>query len=295
MRLFITLVFLISVVIVPQLALADPAKTIDELAAMYNTDKCGECHEDIHNEWKSSWHSKSIIDSRVIRVWRTFIVSGLDKKGIPRSMLKDICLPCHAPQTKDAAPEVSGAIADLVITAADDKDTAKREAALNELSKISVNCLICHNMKAVPGGGSQAKTIYGPKDPSAAAPHKEELGFETVKTDYLSQAKFCSECHHGCPPGMPSSLCPTLWTSYNEHYLTHGGTKTCQECHMQGKDYKMHKFPGIDEPEFAETGIDLVLNASATEFAYHLENKIVPAVLVNVKVKNVSGHGIPHG
>ncbi|MBI5057646.1 MAG: hypothetical protein HZB61_13610 [Nitrospirae bacterium] len=296
MRLLVTLVFLIAVVAVPLSVFAEPAKTIDELAAMYNVDACADCHEDIHKDWKDSWHSKSLTDSRVIRTWRTFILNGLDKDGMPRAALKDTCLGCHAPQIKDAAPEVSVKIAELILIAADDPDASKKEAAVNELSKLNVNCIICHNLKATPGGNPQAKTIYGPKGNVDAGPHKEQLGFETAKSDYLRQAKFCSECHHGCSPGMTAERCPTLWFAYNEHYLTHGGNKTCQNCHMDAKDYGMsHKFPGIMEVDFAKTGIDLTLNASATEYLYHLDNKIVPAVIVNVQVKNTAGHGIPHG
>jgi len=283
-------------VIVPQVISAEQATTIDELAQMYNIEACADCHEEIYDEWKGSWHSQSLTDSRVIRTWRTFILSGLDQKGLPRSTLKNICLVCHAPQIKYATDEVAARIADLIVTAADDPDVAKREAAVKELSKINVNCLICHNMKAVPGGQAQAKTIYSIRDDIDTEPHKEEIGFDTIKSEYLTKAKFCSECHHGCPPGMPSTICPTLWTSYQEHYIAHGGTKICQDCHMQqGEDHKMHNFPGITDIEFAKTGIDLILHASPTQYAYHLENKIVPAVIINVQVKNISGHGIPHG
>jgi hypothetical protein len=294
MKKFLALLLFSSLVMLPLLAYGNQATTIDELAAMYDSSKCADCHEDTHDEWKSSLHSQSVTDSRVIRVWRTFILSGMDKKGIPRSALKDICLNCHAPQVKDATPEVSAKIADLVVIAADDKDASKREAALKELGKLNVNCLVCHNMKAAEDGKPHAKTIYGPKDP-ADVPHKDEFGFDTVKTDYLKNVEFCAQCHHGCPPGMSSEKCPTQFTSYKEHYLAKGGDKTCQQCHMKGEDIASHKFPGLFDIEFAKTGLELTLNASPTEYAYHLENRIVPAVIVNTQLKNVAGHIIPHG
>jgi hypothetical protein len=296
MRVISFLSLLTCLIFLPTVVHAKKATTIDELAAMYKVDECIDCHEDIYDEWKDSWHSKSLIDSRVIRTWRTFILSGLDKKGMPRHTLKVICLTCHAPQIKDATDEVAARIADLIVIAADDKDSSKREAAIKELSKININCLICHNLKALPDGKAEAGIVYGPRslEEIDTSPH-EESGIKTVKSDYLGEAKFCAECHHGCPPGMPSSICPTLWTSYQEHYLAHGGKKTCQDCHMEGEDYWAHKFPGVTEVEFAKRGIDLTLNASPTQYAYHLENKIVPAVIVNVQVKNTAGHGIPHG
>ncbi len=56
---------------------------------------------------------------------------------------------------------------------------------------------------------------------------------------------------------------------------------------------KSHSFPGIYEQ--AEQGIDLVLRARPTEYLYHLENRLVPAVVVDVDVTNTAGHLIPHG
>ncbi|MBI5049942.1 MAG: hypothetical protein HZC11_03480 [Nitrospirae bacterium] len=283
----------------PQPAFSAPATTIDELVEMYKIDKCVECHKDlndIHSEWKDSWHGKSIIDPRVLKTWRTFILSGLDKSKGKRRDLKDICLPCHAPQTKDASDELVVKIADLVVTAVDDKDAAKRDTAKNELSKLNINCIICHNLKSVPDGKPEAGAVYGPKGPEKIdpTPHEEEK-IKSIKSDYLKTSEFCAQCHHGCPPDMPSSICPTLFTSYKEKFLAHGGKETCQECHMKGEDYKSHKFPGIYEVDHVKEGIDLKLNVKTTEYVYHLENKVVPAVVVKVDVTNTAGHGIPHG
>ncbi|HET7318509.1 MAG TPA: multiheme c-type cytochrome, partial [Nitrospirota bacterium] len=36
------------------------AKTIDELAKMYDSTGCKTCHEDIYKEWEQSIHSRSI-------------------------------------------------------------------------------------------------------------------------------------------------------------------------------------------------------------------------------------------
>ncbi len=298
MRLFFVFILLVSVALIPQSALSKQAETIDELAALTNIEQCAECHEEIHNEWKDSWHGKSLIDSRVIRTWRTFIINGLDKDGLPRAALKDMCLPCHAPQTKYAAPEVSAKIAELILVAADDPDQNKKDSAIKELSKININCIICHNMKAVPDGKAQAGIIYGPRGPDEIdASSHEESGIKSLKSDFMKTSKFCAECHHGCPPGMPSERCPTQWTSYNEDYLKHGGKETCQGCHMKmtEDDYKSHKFPGIRDIEFAKTGIDLKLHAFKTEYVNHLDNKIVPAVILTAQVTNKAGHGIPHG
>ncbi len=295
MRVFFAFIALAAVAVIPLHAGA-AVNTIDELVAMYSIEKCADCHEDIHKEWKDSWHSKSITDPRVIRTWRTFIKSGLDKSpAAKRKDLKDVCLPCHAPQTKDASDELIVKISDLIVTAVDDKDAAKREAANKELEKLNINCQICHNLKGSPDGKPKEKTIYGPGNASDTSPHKDEMGYDSVKSDFLKNPKFCADCHHGCPPDMPSSICPTIYTSYEEKYKAHGGNKTCQECHMISEGEISHKFPGIYEADFAKSGVNISLNVRPTEYVYHLENRIVPAVVVKVDVKNTSGHGIPHG
>jgi hypothetical protein len=94
---------------------------------------------------------------------------------------------------------------------------------------------------------------------------------------------------------MTSKECPTQWTVYQEHYLAHGETKTCQDCHMQGEDGANHRFPGIYEKDFAGTAVDITLHATPTVSYNHLENTKVPAITMNVQVKNTGAHDMPHG
>lgn len=436
----IVLFFIISLALLSGPASANQLSTIDELTAEYNSESCIECHEDTHKGWKRSWHGKSIIDPRVLRTWRTFILSGLDKSEGSRRDLKDICLPCHAPQSKDASDDLVREIAGMIIEAVEEIDTYKTdvdvpaleteeeisyfgpeddltmtdikdefeientltapdydlsdspwirdevdkvediafevfeelvegevmvesesaqlepvedltvsfvedgasppepvleikdmtatlvldngevkieyspydpvvdqkeptfldkgitrgEIAIEELSKLNINCMICHSMKALPGGNPRPKTIYGTSD-SGRVEHKEALGAETRISEFMKTSEFCAQCHHGYPLDMPSSTYPTLWTSYKESYIARGGDKTCQDCHMGGKDKKSHRFPGIYDEDTVKKGIKLTLEAEPTRYVYHLENRIVPAVLITVKVKNTAGHVIPHG
>ncbi len=294
MRVFLVVIMLVSVALIPQSAFSATATTIDELAAMYNAESCAECHEDTHDEWKESWHSKSITDPRVLRTWRTFILRGLDKSDKAKRSDLRMCLNCHIPQIKDASDDLVVQISDLVVTSVDDNDKAKREAAEKELSKLNINCLICHNLKGAPDGNPQAKTIYGPRG-SEDTPHNEEIGFETVKSDIIKTSEFCARCHNGCQ-GLPLSICSSVVTSYNSQYVAHGGKKTCQDCHMQqGEDTKSHKFPGIFDVDFAKTGVDIKITANPTRYIYHLENRIVPAVGLKVDLTNTAGHEWPHG
>lgn len=460
-------------------AYAGRISTIDGLTSTYSPEVCKECHKETHNGWKNSWHGKSVIDPRVLRTWRTFILRGLDVSEGSRKDLRDICLPCHAPRTRDASDDLVREIAAMIITAVEESDTYETEKkpatvktdaqtesaetakepppepaeqvidtakirekeeyrpekvpvsaeelfsdspwirveiapekdmisalykaaapyliqespedvsetttvsvddrppqepeteeetedeeaapepvgdltvsfveegdspvepaedltmeaeelsatlvvdggkvrieympydpelepsfldkgetlgekAVREISKLNIDCMICHSMKALPGGNPKPRTIYGTTG-SGSLEHKEALGAETAVSAFIKTSEFCAQCHHGCPPGMPSSICPTLWTSYKEKYIARGGKSTCQDCHMSGDDRKSHRFPGIYDKEQLKKGIELTLEAEPARHVHHLENKIVPAVVINVKVKNTAGHGIPHG
>lgn len=296
MKRTLLLIFFAAIMLMPFSAFAEPAKTIDEAVAPYNSEVCADCHDTVHANWANSWHGKSIVDPRVLRAFRTFVLSGLDKSQGSRKDFKDVCLGCHAPMLSNASPELSEEIANLVVTAVDDADVAKKAAAIKELSKLNINCLGCHNQKAVAEGEPLAKTIYapGPANPDDDFPHKEVFGYDTVRSEYLNTSGFCASCH-GCP--LPPEECPTLVASYELEYLAHGGDQTCQGCHMRkGEDGKdSHKFPGIYETEFAQEGVDIKVSTTPTRFVDHLNNKTVPALVYNVQLTNTSGHGMPHG
>lgn len=53
-------------------------KTIDDLAKAYSADACKACHARIHDDWKTSYHSQSILHS--LGGIRNFIVVGLGQE-----------------------------------------------------------------------------------------------------------------------------------------------------------------------------------------------------------------------
>lgn len=296
-HLVVMLLFMVLMA-VPLTASAQKANTIDELVSAEDSSQCVGCHSDYHENWAKSWHAKAVTDPRSIRTFRTFILSGIDKlPEVKRTMLRDMCLMCHAPAAMNASDELAEQIAGLVVTAVDDKDASKKDAAIKELSKLDINCLTCHGNQApggLPPGKFEPNTIYGPGN-AKNTPHKDAIGFNTVKSGYMKKSEFCMPCHHGCPPELSSKECPTQWTAYQEKYLAHGGKQTCQECHMQGKGGESHRFPGIYEKDFAATVIDLNLSVTPTRSFDHLKNTSVPAVVMNVQLKNNGPHDLPHG
>ena len=292
MRIFLTIILLISAGLTPNHAYANKAATIDELAEMFSIEICAGCHEEKHAEWKSSTMGNSVIDPRVLNGWRTFIRLELDREETLRRKDLTICISCHVPQIEYAEPALIEHIADLVITAVEDKASAKREAAKKELSKLNLNCLGCHNLKALGLEGKPERgVIYVPNEIDGSA--HEAAGFRTVTSGFMKTPDFCAQCHH-CPPSVPWEDCPTLYTTYIDDFVNRGGTETCQDCHMPGEK-KSHKFLGPDNLEFLKSALSVNLDARPTKIINTYEGEMTPAVVLKVSLRNNTGHVIPHG
>lgn len=292
MKALFIIILLLLLVFIPLSAFSKQAATIDELVEMYDIKRCAECHSDKHEDWKTSTMGNSMIDPRVLRGMRSFIRLSLDEeKSLARKDLI-ICLNCHIPQIKDAAPELILHIGDLILTAVEDKDEAKKDAAKKELSKLNLNCLGCHNLKATGFTSTpEDKVIYGP-DEVKDDPHAV-IGFRTKKSDLLPTSEMCAQCHH-CPPDVPWKECPTLYTTYVEDFLHKGHKETCQDCHMKGKE-AVHKFSGPNDIDFLKSSVSISVNSRSARYIDMYENQKMPALMIKVELKNNAGHVIPHG
>ena len=51
----------VLLVMIPVVAFGEKAKTIEELAAMYDSSSCKECHAEIYAQWENSHHSRSLM------------------------------------------------------------------------------------------------------------------------------------------------------------------------------------------------------------------------------------------
>ncbi|RJQ16410.1 MAG: hypothetical protein C4560_09560 [Nitrospiraceae bacterium] len=285
-------ILLLSAAIVPSPADAKKALTIDELAMMYDIKTCAGCHEEKYEEWKTSSMGNSVTDPRVLRAMRTFIRLAIDREEALERKDLTICLDCHVPQIKDASPELILHIGDLVLTSVEERNAAKREAAIKELSKLNINCRVCHNLKST---GYYVKpredVIYGPRSIDYS-PH-EGIGFSTVRSDFMKTSEFCAQCHH-CPPAVLWKECPTIYTSYIDDFVSKGHTDTCQDCHMKGQELS-HRFLGPSDPDFLSSAVSMTVNARATRYIDIYENNKMPAVVVIVELASHAGHEIPHG
>src|SRR3970040_623637 len=103
-------ILLIGLVLaLPAIAPAEQkARTVDELARMYDVSSCKECHSQIYDAWEKSTHARSLIGTgRTIGGFIGMIRAGL-MGAFTKSGVKDIgdvkvehlagCFKCHLPQ-----------------------------------------------------------------------------------------------------------------------------------------------------------------------------------------------------
>ncbi len=264
-------------------------KTIDDLAKAYSVEKCKTCHAKVHDEWKTSYHSQSIVHS--VGGMRNFIIVGLGqewKKPVSKENLMR-CMDCHAPMLGEASESLAKQVADMIVAAVDEKDEGKKAAAKKELAKLNVNCIVCHNSKISIEknlrGAPKPGVYYGPTGKASPA-------HGTEKTPVISTALFCGQCHGiYTPPDNDFIGCNTLYGSYQDGFRGNGGTETCQDCHMKAGN-KGHRFPGAYDVEMVKEGIAVDVQAAGVKLT---PGKWVPTAVVNVGLINNAGHRIPDG
>jgi len=291
-------VLILSFLSVPAIAFtAEKAETIDELSKMYDVSSCKTCHAKIYEEWSQSYHATSLVGSS----GTMSSLAGAVKNGLMKewteSGVKDIrdikaehliiCLKCHLPQIKDASDEVIQQIAQLAI-----EGTTGDKAAIEELKKVGINCLVCHNGKAIihkwVDGEVENNVLYGNIESAHA-----DIKFRTVKkSPVMKESIFCGQCH-GLGPNFElsnPSQCPTLYGSYLHAYIPSGGSKTCQECHVKNS----HSMGSYRDPDLAKSAVRVEVDARGYYFLPK-SGFSVPKAVVTVKMTNNAGHRIPDG
>ena len=225
LRLFLALLSIAMLISAVPVSAVEKAKTIDELAQMYDVSSCKQCHPKIYEEWEKSIHSHSLIGTGstagALKGFVGALKTTFTKSGVKET--KDVkvehfmeCFKCHLPQIKDASDEVAQQIA----KALEDGDKAT-------LAKVNINCLVCHNVKAIvhkwQDGEPEKGVIYGTKDGA----HADKMYATLKKSIILKEAVMCGQCH-GLGPNFEfpqPSQCATLYGSYTHAYIPSGGKK----------------------------------------------------------------------
>lgn len=282
------------------------AKTIAELAKMYDSSSCVECHQEQHDESQKSIHSRSIYGTgRTALTFITSIENGLMEQ--PYSGVKspkDVkvehlmgCAKCHLPQLADAEDSVAQELVTTLYSWQDarkkkDKVTALREET--KLKSLTITCLICHNRNAIThkwqDGYAKAGVVYGSKE----GDHPSDKFPKMAISPIMSEAIQCGQCH-GMGPNLeldePTQCC-TSYGSYLWAYKSEVGQESCQDCHMK-KNKQGHNIQGYRDKAMTDAAVDF----KAEAFGYHWRDggNVVPRAVVKVEMINRSGHSIPDG
>lgn len=271
------------------------AKTIDELAKMYDSTRCKECHAEIYAQWEKSHHSRSLMGvaggMMLVPVMKGGAFAPKDPK---QATLKNFpCFKCHLPQAFTSAEDsVAAELAEALL--AGDKE---------KVGKLRITCVVCHNEKAITHrlslGMPEKDTIYSTKD---MASHPDKVFTKVKKSAVMSQAIFCGQCH-GTGPNFEFEnpvQCATLYGSYQHNYLSNGGQQSCQECHMPKVNGKADHLiaPNFDDKEQTAKLLNRTINLDVQTLGYswlRKANDLRPMAVVNTKITHTAGHRIPDG
>lgn len=281
----------------PAIAAAQKAKTIDELAKMFDSSRCKSCHTEIYEQWEKSHHARPQMGNRGGMKDTPLAMKGatpFSPDDPTKATIKTFpCFKCHLPQAVNYAEDsVAVEYAQALVA----KDTAK-------ISKLQITCIVCHNEKAIvhrlTEGKPQPGVLYGTKD---IADHPDSVFKSVKKSGIMKQSVVCGQCH-GLGPNLEFESpvqCATLYGSYLHAYIPAGGTQTCQECHLQPVNGKADHLMAPNWDDIPSTTArlqkSLSLDVQTLGFEWLLKGGThIPKLVVNTRVNSTAGHRIPDG
>ncbi len=163
------------------------------------------------------------------------------------------------------------------------------------MKKLNISCLVCHRDKGIVHGLPRGDMLYGTRK---LKEHPDEH-FERVReSPILKRSVMCGQCH-GLGPNLEFEhpvQCATLYGSYLNAYIPSGGTKTCQECHMENSDHLCP--PNFQDRKDVSERLARALPLDVGVLSYVSQitpGQFVPTVVVNTTITSRAGHRIPDG
>jgi nitrate/TMAO reductase-like tetraheme cytochrome c subunit len=203
----------------------------EETLSLYPTAaKCGECHQQIYEEWSSSQHAYASISPMFHKFEQKF-------QDLTQGTVGTFCVRCH----QQVGTQLGEA----------------RQTPLWERSQISregVSCITCHRVKEQYGKvngerrvepGKIYEPVYGSGDKSViknVLADKETYSVKTstdgrgndihegmITNDQITKSEFCVSCHQvAVNLGIKLEI---VWDQYRDSPARKAGV-TCQNCHM---------------------------------------------------------------
>ncbi|MBI4690829.1 MAG: cytochrome C [Nitrospirae bacterium] len=290
---FLKLIIVLLFISVPLAASADKAKTIDDLAKMYDSSRCKDCHAEIYGQWEKSHHARPLMG-----VKGGLMLTPLAKKGETafspedpkKATLKNFpCFKCHLPQAITSAEDsVAVELAEALIAG----DKAK-------VGRLQITCIVCHSDKAIVHkrelGEPEKGVLYGAKNMDS---HPDKIFTKVKKSAIMHDSIACGQCH-GLGPNFEfdqAFQCANLYGSYLHNYISSGGTKSCQDCHMQKGDHLFALDWNDDKGASALLGKAISLEVETLGYEWLKKAKTyIPKVVVSTTITTTAGHRVPDG
>ncbi|MBF0540226.1 MAG: hypothetical protein HQK91_02095 [Nitrospirae bacterium] len=170
------------------------------------SEKCSTCHEEIYNEWKKSYHSKSsaLVDKAHLSVSQAFS-KALEDSGKDGNYH---CGSCHTPMASNLKELMSG---DAKL---DSKDWTQSEG---------VGCTFCHRVETIVHMTKfnqyriNKDNAFGVSYNPANTPH------QIVTSAIYGNGDLCLGCHSHNINSNGTPIC----------IMKEEGTENCLKCHMQ--------------------------------------------------------------
>jgi cytochrome c553 len=284
------------------------ATSIAELAERYDSSRCADCHEDIYDEWENSLHARSVLGTprtaptivtAVEKGLKLFPYSGVEKDEDITVEHLMMCAKCHLPQLNEATDDVAREIVSTIKSwqqAYRDGDDDKVDELQETIESLNIGCMVCHNKLALvhkwADGYPQPDTVYG----SMEGDHEDEEFVKMAEAPALGESIFCGQCH-GTGPNFEldhPSQCATLYGSYLFAYVAHGGSESCQECHMH-KSELGHDMQSYRDDSMIEMALDVNVEGRSIFWRKNKEDGVLPIGIIDVSMLNKTGHVIPDG
>lgn len=276
---------------------AEKAKTIDELAKMYDSSGCKGCHAEIYAQWEKSHHARPLMGVKGGLMLTPLALKKGEKGSTafseddPKKMkiANYPCFKCHLPQAVVSAEDsVAVELTEALLA----KDSAK-------VAKLQITCIVCHNTKAIIHkrelGEPEKGVLYSSK---AVDAHPDPTFKKVKKSAIMKDSVACGQCH-GLGPNLEFSQafqCANLYGSYLHSYVSGGGTQTCQDCHMPKGDHLIA--PNWNDDKAASALLAKAISLDVQPLGYEWLKKagtLVPKVVVNTTITTTAGHRIPDG
>jgi len=255
------------------------------LEASLDPESCGVCHRSQYDDWKTSFHSKSMGPG----------VMGQTIELIhddPSSALQ--CYRCHAPLVEQQ---------ERIGVKSGSRPRFKRNLAyLASMQLKGLTCAGCHVRRHLRYGPPRRDGSLENSLPASQLPHGG-----AIRTPAFERAEFCKGCHQFEPDdyALNGKLLENSYNEWKEGPFGREG-KTCQSCHMPDR---RHTWRGIHDPEMVKQGVTVrltlekeryqvgdrvqaVLTLANTGVGHYFPTYVTPKILVRFVLIDAAGRPV---